>query len=108
MFHRGMSFSGRAARERGAHSSGPPGAATSLAELAAGRSARVLEIRGGTALEGRLAALGIVPGAVVVKKSAISAHGPIVVEKGAVKLALGYGMGQRILVVPEDGDTRHP
>jgi ferrous iron transport protein A len=95
MFHWGR-CSARKPREERVSSS--PEEKMSLTELAAGRTAVVLGVRGGAALEGRLAALGIVPGAVIVKKSAKSARGPVIVEKGAVKLALGYGLGQCILV----------
>lgn len=76
-------------------------AAVSLAELETGRSARVLEVRGDALLAGRMEAMGIVPGSVIMKKSAIPSHGPIVVAKGPVQLAISHDMGRSVLVEPD-------
>ena len=78
------------------------GDAVSLAELATGRSARVLEVRGDAMLAGRMEAMGILPGTIITKKSAIPYHGPIVVAKGSVQLAISHDMGRSILVEPEN------
>jgi Fe2+ transport system protein FeoA len=73
---------------------------TSLAELGSGKSAVVLELQGSRMLTGRLEAIGITPGTVITKKSAISARGPVVVAKGTIQFAVGYDMAQSILVEP--------
>jgi Fe2+ transport system protein FeoA len=71
-----------------------------LAELECGNPAKVLNLKGSHALIGRLEAMGILPGAIIIKKSAIPAKGPIIVEKGATQFALGYDTAQNILVEP--------
>lgn len=72
-----------------------------LAELQSGRRARVSRLAGSEVLTGRLRAMGIRPGTVIVKKSAIMAGGPIVVEKGSTQFAVGRDMALSIIVEPE-------
>jgi ferrous iron transport protein A len=71
-----------------------------LTGLDNGESARVVELCGGHRFTARLESMGIVPGAVIVKKSDTPLHGPVVLEKGAMRLAIGYGMARRIMVEP--------
>lgn len=71
-----------------------------LAELENGNFAKVLDFLGGSALKGKLEAMGILPGTTILKKSAIPAKGPVIVEKGALQFALGYDMAEKILVEP--------
>ena len=78
----------------------PQGAVMDLTQIGTGEAARVLQLHGGREMVGKLEAIGIVAGAVIVKKSAILARGPIVLEKGTVQFAIGYGMAKRILVEP--------
>jgi Fe2+ transport system protein FeoA len=71
-----------------------------ITQLAAGRRARVIEIQGGRQTAGKLEALGIVPGAIVAKKSAALMHGPIVLVKGLMSVAIGFGMAKKIIIKP--------
>lgn len=50
----------------------------------------------------RLAAMGILPGAVIVKRSSSMLKGPVVIEKNGRHLAVGHRMAQMIIVEPVD------
>lgn len=71
-----------------------------LTELENGNPAKVFQLRGSRVLNGRLEAMGILPGTMIVKKSAIPAKGPIVIEKGTTQFAVGFDMARNILVEP--------
>lgn len=71
-----------------------------LTELETGRPAKVRKLQGSAAMTARLRSMGIHPGTFIIKKSAILAKGPIVVEKGTVQFAVGYDMAENILVEP--------
>jgi Fe2+ transport system protein FeoA len=71
-----------------------------LTELETGRPAKVRKLQGSPALTARLRSMGIHPGTLIIKKSAILAKGPIVVEKGSMQFAVGYDMAENILVEP--------
>lgn len=71
-----------------------------LTELENGNMAKVLNIQGGRSLAGRLGSMGIIPGAIIIKKSAFHSRGPIIVEIGTIQFALGYGMAKNIIVEP--------
>jgi Fe2+ transport system protein FeoA len=73
---------------------------TNLTELGSGNSAKVINLQGSHNLMGKLEAMGIVPGTIILKKSAIAGKGPIIVEKGVVQFAVGYDMAKNILVEP--------
>jgi Fe2+ transport system protein FeoA len=75
---------------------------TNLVELGNGRSARVVELRGGHHSTGKLEAMGIAPGVTIMKKSASLMKGPIVLKAGAMQFAVGYGMALRIVLEPLD------
>lgn len=72
-----------------------------LTQLDNGASARVMELRGGHQMVGKLEAMGIVPGSTITKKGSSIMKGPIVLRKGATQLAIGYAMAQRIMVEPD-------
>lgn len=78
--------------------------ASNVTQLENGGSAKVIEIQGGLQFTGRLYAMGIVPGTIIVKKTAGLMKGPIVIEKGEMQFAIGYGMAQRIMVEPIEKD----
>ncbi|MDV3427998.1 MAG: ferrous iron transport protein A [Bacillota bacterium] len=69
-----------------------------LSELQCGNSAKVIKLQGNGVLMDKLKAMGIYAGTIIVKKSAIPAKGPIIVEKGAMQFALGYDIAKNILV----------
>ncbi|MCD6413545.1 MAG: ferrous iron transport protein A [Elusimicrobia bacterium] len=73
-----------------------------LAQLRAGQSATVVEIRGGMRLMEKLASLGIMTGTKIKKISSQFMNGPITIQSGNTQVALGYGMAKRIIVEPEE------
>lgn len=75
-------------------------ACINLTQLKNGGSAKVIEIQGGLQVVGKLEAMGIVPGTIIVKKTASLMKGPIVIEKGEMQFAIGYAMAQGIIVQP--------
>lgn len=75
-------------------------ATVKLTELEAGKPARVCKLQGSSVLMGKLKSMGIIPGTLIIKKSAIPAKGPVVVEKGATQFAVGFDMAENIVVEP--------
>ncbi len=73
-----------------------------ITQLENGKSATVLELNDNSDTMRKLLAMGIIPGAVITKKSAIPAKGPIILEKDRVQFAIGYNMAQNIIVEPLD------
>lgn len=69
-----------------------------LSELECGKPAKIIKLQGNGVLSNRLRHMGIFSGAIIIKKSAILAKGPIIVEKGAMQLALEYDIAKKILV----------
>ena len=73
-----------------------------LLELPIGEMARVVGIQGGWGVQRNLAALGILPGKLVRKIATQPIGGPIMVEiAGGMRVAIGRGMAQKILVERE-------
>ena len=71
-----------------------------LTDLAAERPARVRELRGGHAQKQRLDAMGIALGSVLVKQSSFFTRGPVVLEVGQTRIALGRGVASKVIVEP--------
>jgi Fe2+ transport system protein FeoA len=69
-----------------------------VTKLVNDESARVVELVGGGKTAGKLAALGLVPGATITKKSASPMQGPVILAKGLSQFAIGYGMARRVMV----------
>lgn len=70
----------------------------SLVELKENEVGKVVEILGGCGLYQKLDALGIRVGVELKKISSVVARGPVIVEVGNTKIALGYGMARKIIV----------
>ncbi|MDP8215194.1 MAG: FeoA family protein [Candidatus Euphemobacter frigidus] len=70
----------------------------SLAELGAGRSCRIMEPASGRGLTRRLEEMGIRAGKRAVKISGMPLRGPVVVQVGGTRIALGHGMARKIMV----------
>jgi Fe2+ transport system protein FeoA len=70
----------------------------SVTQLSNGSSARVVCVQGDGKAAKRLAAMGIVPGAIIVKAGASPLRGPVVLKKGSTQFAIGYAMALRLLV----------
>ena len=62
-----------------------------------GRRVRLLALNAGRGLQGRLVAMGLVPG-VEIKVLRNSVHGPFLIEVKGSRIMLGRGMAQKILV----------
>jgi len=77
-------------------------ASINLTQLGNGKSAKVIKFQGGRHFVGKLEAMGIIPGTIIVKKTASLMKGPIVIEKGEMQFAIGYAMAQKIMVEPID------
>jgi Fe2+ transport system protein FeoA len=69
-----------------------------LSGLPDGTLARILCLRCGELMASRLDAMGLVPGAVVEKRSSALNRGPVLVAKGPMQLALAYDVAERIVV----------
>ncbi len=77
-------------------------ASINLTQLENGKSAKVIKFQGGRHFIDKLEAMGILPGTIIVKKTASLMKGPIVIEKGEMQFAIGYAMAQKIMVEPND------
>lgn len=69
-----------------------------LSDLQCGKHAEIRNLYGNSALIDKLKAMGIFVGAVILKKSAFSGRGPVIVEKGNMQFALGYDIAKKIVV----------
>ena len=69
-----------------------------LVEMEQGEEGVVVEIQGGFGLYRRLDAMGITEGAKLRKISNAFLQGPVTVQIGSARLALGFGMSQRVIL----------
>ncbi|MQY81906.1 MAG: ferrous iron transport protein A [Dehalococcoidia bacterium] len=69
-----------------------------LSQMYPGQSGKVVEIDGGVGLVSRLSAMGIRPGRKITKLSSMLMRGPVTVQQGSTRLAIGFGMARKILV----------
>jgi len=69
-----------------------------LAIVEAGKRVHVVGVDAGEGLQGRLAAMGLVPGAAV-DVIANSSRGPFIVAVKGSRIVLGHGMAQKIIVI---------
>ena len=69
-----------------------------LSRMEAGQSGMVVEVQGGQGMINRLSALGIRPGKRITKVSSMFMRGPITVQVGNGRVAIGFGMAKRIVV----------
>jgi ferrous iron transport protein A len=72
-----------------------------LRQMYAGQSGRVVQIDGGAGLANRLSSLGIRPGKRITKVSSMLMRGPVTVQLGGTRLAIGFGMANKIIVEVE-------
>ena len=73
-----------------------------LRQMQSGLSGKVVQIQGGHRMVSRLSALGVRPGKKITKLSSMLMRGPVTVQSGSTRLAIGYGMANRILVELEE------
>ena len=69
-----------------------------LSRIEAGQSGIVAQIQGGQGMINRLGALGIRPGRRITKVSSMFMRGPVTVQVGNARVAIGFGMAKRIVV----------
>ena len=69
-----------------------------LTQLKAGQKGTVVAIDGGIGVVSKLSGMGLRPGKKITKISAQFIRGPQVVAVGHTKIAVGFGMGRKILV----------
>ena len=69
-----------------------------LRQMYSGQSGKVVKIDGGAGLVSRLSSLGIRPGKKITKISSMLMRGPVTVQLGNTRLAIGFGMANKILV----------
>ncbi len=69
-----------------------------LSDVETGRKVYIVSVGAGHGLQGRLAAMGLVPG-VQVDVVLNSLHGPFIVAVKGSRIILGQGMAMKIIVV---------
>lgn len=79
--------------------------AVDLGSLESGKKAVVIAIHGGIGVTGRLDAMGIRPGIVLEKISGQPFGGPVVVQVGNTRIALGFGMARKVQVETGRGEN---
>ncbi|MBN1828594.1 MAG: ferrous iron transport protein A [Deltaproteobacteria bacterium] len=72
-----------------------------LTELKNNECGIIATIQGGRGVTDRLNALGIIPGKKVTNISSSPFHGPVTIQVDRTKIAIGYGMAEKIIVLAE-------
>lgn len=70
----------------------------SLAKLETGQSGTIMEIKSGPGLIRRLEEMGIRSGKKATKISGMPLRGPVVVQVGGTRIAIGHGMAMKVIV----------
>ncbi len=71
-----------------------------LDQIAAGKRARVIEIRGGRGLCRHLEQMGIHRGDVISLQGAGAFRGPLLIEVHGSRIAIGRGVARKVVVEP--------
>lgn len=66
--------------------------------MKARQKGKVIEVLGGSGLQGRLMSRGIYPGSELVKLSHFAMRGPVTVKIGRSVLALGHGVAHKVIL----------
>jgi len=69
-----------------------------LRQMQSGQSGKVVEIQGGLGLVNRLSALGIRPGKKITKVSSMLMRGPVTIQSGNTRIAVGFGMANKMII----------
>jgi len=72
--------------------------AITLIEIERGRDAIVMQLDGGQLFQEKAESLGLRTGVRIRKLSSQVMHGPVTIQIGNTKVALGYGMAKKIFV----------
>ena len=70
----------------------------SLANMETGQSGTIMEFRSGSGLTRHLEEMGIRSGKKATKISGMPLRGPVVVQVGGTRIALGHGMAMKVMV----------
>jgi len=73
-----------------------------LRQMQSGQSGKVVQVQGGMGLANRLSALGVRPGKKIIKVSSMLMRGPVTVQSGNTRMAIGFGMANKIVVEIEE------
>ena len=73
-----------------------------LRQMQSGQSGKVVQVQGGPELVNRLNALGIRPGKKITKIGAMLMRGPVTIRVGNARVAIGFGMANKIIVELEE------
>ncbi len=74
---------------------------TDLAAMSPGAKGRIAGFSAGPGMVRRLEEIGLRAGLGVVKVSGIPLRGPVVVQVGGTRVALGHGMAKKVMVETE-------
>ncbi len=69
-----------------------------LRDMRIGEKATIIMICGGRGAQGKLESMGLREGSSIVKKSAVMAGGPVIVEVGSTQIAIGSELARKIIV----------
>jgi ferrous iron transport protein A len=72
-----------------------------LTQLRAGEEAKIVDLQGGIGFRRRVENLGIREGMKIKKISSQLFRGPVTIQVGNTKVAIGYGMAKKIIVERE-------
>ena len=73
-----------------------------LRQMNSGQSGKVIQVQGGVGLANRLSALGVRPGKKITKVSSMLMRGPVTIQSGNTRMAIGFGMANKIIVEIEE------
>jgi len=73
-----------------------------LRQMQSGQSGKVIQVQGGMGLANRLSALGVRPGKKITKVSSMLMRGPVTIQSGNTRMAIGFGMANKIIVEIEE------
>jgi len=76
-----------------------------LAQMKDGQEGTVAEIMGGRWAYSRLTSMGLRPGSRIVKSSSMYWHGPVTFRINNTQMAVGRGLANRILVIPDENTS---
>jgi Fe2+ transport system protein FeoA len=81
-------------------------ALTDLTQMRIGQNGTIVEIQGGFGLRNRLQSMGVRPGKKITKVSGFFMRGPITVSIENMEVALGFGMGKKVIVEVVEQEQR--
>ena len=79
-----------------------------LTEMRDGQEATVAEITGGAGLADRLTSMGIRPGKRITRFCSMYLRGPVTVRVDNIQVALGRGIANKIMVIPDGSGNENP